>query len=308
MIALRAAACADADERWQVVDDGRVLADASLWATRPLRYAGLRAGIIGRYSAAERDAAAVLLAHAVERLRLAGCRYAIGPMDGDTWHGYRLVTDAGSEPPFFLEPANPVGYVDDFRRGGFATIEGYHSTLVTDLGAPDPRAERLAARFSGDGVTVRTIEMERFEDEIGALHALSLRAFANNVLYRPVDAETALALYAPLRPCIDPRFCLIAEDAGAIVGFVFAVPDVAQLRRTGTVDTVIVKTLARSPDRRYVGLGVLLADMIRERIHAAGYRRAIHALMHDANVSAAQSAKSARVVRRYALFGKEIAA
>ena len=32
---------------------------------------------------------------------------AVGPLDGSTWRRYRLVTERGVEPPFFMEPDNP---------------------------------------------------------------------------------------------------------------------------------------------------------------------------------------------------------
>jgi hypothetical protein len=37
-----------------------------------------------------------------------------------------------------------------------------------------------------------------------------------------------------------------------------------------------------------------------------GYTRAIHALMHDTNVSTRMSQKSARPIRRYALFARAL--
>jgi len=56
-------------------------------------------------------------------LRAAGCALAAGPVDGDTWHRYRLVTWSDGTPPFSLEPFSPLAAVAAWRGADFTPLE-----------------------------------------------------------------------------------------------------------------------------------------------------------------------------------------
>src|SRR5688572_2838826 len=117
-----------ADAQWLLVEpEGEVAARCSLWWRNPPAYPGQRLGVIGHYGASNGEAGAQLLALACEQLAVQGCTMAVGPMDGNTWQRYRLVTQQGQEPPFFLEPENPADWPDHFARGGFMTLARYFS-------------------------------------------------------------------------------------------------------------------------------------------------------------------------------------
>ena len=83
-----------------------------------------------------------------------------------------------------------------------------------------------------------------------------------------------------------------------------ALPDVLQAKRGHLVDTVIVKTVAVAPTLSGCGAGGALVALAHERARHLGFRRAIHALMHDGNVSGRISRRSADVFRRYVLLAR----
>jgi GNAT superfamily N-acetyltransferase len=87
----------------------------------------------------------------------------------------------------------------------------------------------------------------------------------------------------------------------------FALPDVLQARRSGAVDTVILKTIAVDPAVAGMGLGGVLMDLVQRTARRLGFTRAIHALMHEGNVSRRISHRYARQIRRYALFERRVA-
>src|SRR5262249_55020969 len=82
-------------------------AEALLWWTQVPSLPGETIGAIGGFQATSAVAATEVLSRSCVRLRSQGCTLAIGPMDGNTWRRYRFVTDAGTEPPFLLEPTHP---------------------------------------------------------------------------------------------------------------------------------------------------------------------------------------------------------
>lgn len=289
-----------------LVEAGGLAARASLFWHDVPQWPDARLGAIGHYAARGAAAGRAVLEAACAALAEADCGIAVGPMDGNTWRAYRLVTERGTEPPFLMEPANPEDWPRHFTAAGFAVIATYHSSLA-ELPLPvDPRLAQARARLEAAGVRVRELDRARFAEELERIFALSLASFARNFLYTPLTREEFLAQYLPYAERIDPRLVLVAEHAGRAVGFLFAIPDWLEAGRTGRAGTVIVKTVAVDPGRRHAGLGALLVGMAHERAAALGYRRVIHALMHDANNSSNISRRYARVMRRYALYARRL--
>jgi hypothetical protein len=287
------------DATMQQRRDGIVRARCSLWWRATPLHAGRRTGFIGAVESSDDRALVALLARAERRLHAAGCELAAGPVDGDTWHRYRLVTASDDTPPFALEPYSAPGAVAPWERAGFAPLETYASFRDDALGERDPRAPMLAARLREAGVTVRTLELARFDDELTQIHTLALRGFANAPLFAPIALGAFAALYRPVAPLLDPRLCPVAECDGRIVGVLFA------LRDPRAPGTVVLKTVVRDTDRRFAGLGFVLTDAARAAAHTLGATRAISALQHDGSV-ARSLATRAIPFRRYAVFGKEL--
>ncbi|MEZ4682040.1 MAG: GNAT family N-acetyltransferase [Caldilineaceae bacterium] len=289
---------------WCLVQGGKLGAICSVWTEEVPCVDSYRTAVLGHFFAQEPQAGIRLLDYACVRLREQGIDYVIGPMDGNSWHRYRLVTMAGERSPFLLEYYTPCDWPAIFTAAGFAPLAGYSSAQTATANYQDPSAAKFVARADKLGVTLRPFDPARAQTELTALYALSVQSFAHNVLYSPIDRHEFLALYTPLLPYIVPDLFLLAEHAGQLVGFVLAVPDYLQQARGAAIDTIIIKTLARHPARHYAGLGSYLAQAIHERAAALGYQTAIHALMHDDNASRIISDKSAQTIRRYALYGK----
>ncbi len=110
------------------------------------------------------------------------------------------------------------------------------------------------------------------------------------------------------RPYLRPELVLIAEKENRPVGFMLTVPDLLQARRGQAIDTVILKTVAVDPEQAGGGLGTLLVAHCQDEASRLGYRRAIHALMYEANNSRRISSHTARAIRRYTLFARSLEA
>lgn len=293
-----------ATETWCLIQDGKLGALCSLWTKNVTSVQGYKSAAVGHFFAQTPQAGAQILKHACERLMGLGFEYVVGPLDGDTWHSYRVVTEAGTAPPFFLEYYTPSDWPGIFAVAGFAQIATYRSSLAPTTNYVDRSAAKFATKTARLGLTLRPFNITNAEMELTALYALSIRSFAHNLLYAPIDLADFLALYMPLVPTIVPDLFLLAEEAGHLVGFVLAVPDYLQKARGEPIDTVVIKTVARHPQRRYAGLGSYLVREIHQRAATLGYSHAIHALMHDDNVSRVISDRTAQVIRRYTLYGR----
>lgn len=294
------------DRHVAAFEDGALVARCSCWWQRTPQRLDERIGLIGHYAAADRAAGLAVLARACAALASAGCTLAVGPMDGNTWRRYRFITSRGDAPPFFLEPDNPDDWPGHWLAGGFGPLGTYTSAVNEDLAVEDARTDAARDAMMDAGIAIRPIDPARAESELRRIFALSLEAFSGNFLYTPLDEQEFMAANRALWPHVRPELVLMAERGGDLVGFMFAVPDVLQASRGETIDTVILKTMAVGNGCRGMGLGGVLMDDVQRAARGLGFRRAIHALMHERNRSRTLSARYARTIRRYTLFARPL--
>jgi GNAT superfamily N-acetyltransferase len=278
----------------------------SLWWDVVPKLENERLAVIGHFQADCPAAGSLLLERACDRLWENGCTLAVGPMDGNTWRRYRVLTERGAEPSFFMEPDNPDFWSTAFEAANFSPLARYSSSLVTDLSRRDPRAERAWKRLQQVGVRIRHLHPDEFEEELLRIYEVSISSFTGNYLYTELPEAAFLSQYLPYKQNIVPELVLLAEQEGRPAGYLFAVPDFAEALRGQTIRTVIGKTLAILPGRSYGGLGVVLADALHERTRALGYTRLIHALQHDGNRSRNLTEFFGEVMRRYTLYARRL--
>ena len=283
-----------------------LVARCSCWWTQTPQRLDDRIGVIGHYAARDRVAGTELLARACGVLRDAGCTMAVGPMDGNTWRRYRFITERGDAPPFFLEPDNPEDWPSHWTGSGFSALATYTSSVNDDLSVEDAGSEAARDTLLDAGVSLRTFEPSRAEEELRRIFHLSLAAFSGNFLYTAVAEQEFMAGNRALLPYVRPELVLLAERAGDLVGFMFALPDMLQARRGEAVDTVVLKTMAVDQSCRGMGLGGVLMDDVQRAARGLGFRRAIHALMHETNRSRTLSDRYAHTIRRYTLFSRAL--
>jgi GNAT superfamily N-acetyltransferase len=282
-------------------------ARCSLWWNDVPPYGAERLGVIGHYAAATAEDGRTVLEAAASALAQQGCTFAVGPMDGNTWRRYRFVVDRGVEPPFFLEPTNPDDWPSHFTAAEFSPLSHYFSALNTDLTQTDERIPGIATRLEEVGVTLRAIDLTRFEQELQGVYSVAEVSFRNAFLYTPLSESAFSAQYHRIRQFVRPELVILAEHGDRLAGFAFSIPDVLEAARGASSRTAIIKTLAILPDPQYAGLGSLLTHRSHAAAAALGYDRVIHALMHESNRSRKISAHSGQTMRRYALFGRRLA-
>jgi L-amino acid N-acyltransferase YncA len=294
------------DVHFMLESGNALMARCSLWWNDTPTELNQKLGFIGHYAARDGEAARTLLGYACDELVKRGCGEAIAPINGSTWQSYRLITERGDELSFFLEFDHPESYLQHFQDNDFLPLTNYSSALNVDLLQTDSRLEKVAKRMMDLGIKIRSFEIQNFEQELHKIYELSVNSFRHNFLYTPIDEKRFSEQYSHVKPYLQPELILMAEEGEQLVGFLFAVPDLLQAKRGEAIDTVIIKTVAVLPGRAYAGLGSLLLMRGQAIAHALGYRRAIHALMHDDNKSRNISNRYAQTIRRYALFSKRL--
>jgi hypothetical protein len=283
--------------------------------------AGRPYGTLGSFEALEGHVEAVreLFEQAIGRLRDAGAGPILGPMDGDTWHRYRLNVGPWDTPPFLLEPYNPPYYEQLWTANGFALLERYFSKRIDPAGVV-ARLEARARDALAAGYRLRPLDPARFEAELGTIYDLSRRIFAGNFLYTEIPEEEFIQLYAGARALLDPDLVLFARSpAGEDVGFLFAYPDrfravaamrgergllakLRFLRHRREVDAVDFKTLGVLAGHRRSGVAAALFHEGHRRAVEKGFAHANHCLYKEGNPSGELDGGQGRVMREYRLY------
>ena len=139
------------------------------------------------------------------------------------------------------------------------------------------------------------------------MYTLVASSFHDNFLVSPINEEDFLEMNRGLRPYIQPELVLLAERENLLIGFAFAGPNWLQAQRGEEIDTLVLKTLAVHPTYRGQGLSTLLSERLGTVAYDLGYRRSIHALMHENNISRMMSKKyNTKIIRRYTLFVRHL--
>ncbi|MCP4660409.1 MAG: hypothetical protein GY856_33830 [bacterium] len=316
---------ADFHHRQQVliaVENGRPVARLIARLSPVLRDAeGRPFGLLAFFEACERpEAVATLFATAIAWLRDHGAGAIVGPMDGDTWHSYRLNVGPYGERPFLMEPYQPPYYPALWEQNGFEVLEGYHSKRVNDLAGVLPQLEPSYRRALAAGYRLERLGMKRFVAELERFHALSCEIFRHNFLYSEISRSDFVKLYSGARRLIDPDFVYFAvAPDGSDAGFLFAFPDrfravAAMHGRRGPLaalrflahrrrpDTVNLKSLGVVSPHRRSGLAAALMYCGYRTAREKGYTRANLCLIKDDNPSGGLEGGLGTLLRRYHLY------
>ncbi len=279
---------------------------AALWWRETPELDGGRIGAIGGFTAEDAVSARAVLATAEKKLCEAGCRIAVGPMNGNTWRRHRFVTDdCRGRGSFLMEPRNSPDFPKWWEDAGYTVISRYSSSLI-DLENTGDVAPELMSRLARAGVEILPLDAANFDAELMEIHALSVKSFSRNFLYTPLEQGTFLDAYRDIRERVDTDLVRIARRDSEVCGFVFGIPDLEGAAR-GEQPAVIVKTLAVDPQARCAGLGSLLVAGLHRIAQDKGYRESIHALQHETNTSLRITGRHhGEVLRRYALFSKSL--
>jgi hypothetical protein len=278
-------------------------------------------GMLGLFEALDGhpDAVARLFSESIQWLREIGAGPVVGPMDGDTWHRYRLSVGPWDEPPFLLEPYNPPWYEPLWTANGFGVLERYFSKRI-DPAAVVAHLEGWARDVLAAGYRLRPLDPARFRAELGTIYELSCRIFARNFLYTGISEGEFVKLYAGARALLDPDLVLFARSPqGEDAGFLFAYPDLFRavaamrgergllaklrfLRHRREADAVDFKTIGVLAEHRRSGVAAALFHGGHRRAVEKGYARANHCLYKEGNPSGDLDGGQGEVMREYRLY------
>ncbi|MBC7865130.1 MAG: hypothetical protein IAF38_19305 [Bacteroidia bacterium] len=251
----------------------------------------------------DREIAGKLFSSVVEEAKQAGKEILIGPMNGSTWDEYKWATNS-FENYYLTDLLHPAYYPQFAMENGFTPLADYFSQIDTDLKFDEGKLQRALDFTRSAGVTFRNMDLNNYENELDKLYNFCTLSFKNNFLYSGIEKEKFKEKYRPLKQLINPDLVFMAiDEKDEFRGLMFAFDNFPDKEKKG----IVLKTLARSPEKKYSGLGTILSCMLYERIRKKNYEYIIHAFMHQSNVSKNISDQfSGRPFKNYSLFQKKL--
>jgi len=250
----------------------------------------------------KKDVAKLLFEEAEKVTRNAGLRYIIAPINANTWNDYRLPL-SGETALFTGDNSQPLYLGDLFLDAGFKVIERYYSSKAS-LEKIHFSEIDIQQQLAQEGIFIRSLNDANFLDELRLLYPVCNRAFAHNPLFSETTWEAFLSRYLPMKPLLDfPHTLLAFDEENTLLALMICYRDQQDI----TGQTLVLKTIAKNPEKNIPGLMSRMGELLYAKAKAAGYTSIIHAMMHEANPSIRRSQQfGGTVLRTYGLFGKQL--
>ncbi len=234
-----------------------------------------------------------MLRAGVAWLRERGAGEIVGPCSFTPHHpNLGLLVENFDDDPVFGTPYNPVNYPGFLARLPLEKWRDLHA-FELDLSAdpPDRLARAAVESRAREGLTVRPLDLSRFDEDVEAARAVYNTAGpAAGLGFGAVGAAEWRFLVRSVRHVIDPALFLLLFEGDRAVGFAWALPDWNRVLkhlngRRFPFGWIKAALLRRSIDRaRLLWLGVLdpaerrgrsaaLIDAAWRALRARGYRR-----------------------------------
>ncbi|MEJ5201755.1 MAG: hypothetical protein WHV66_05930 [Anaerolineales bacterium] len=190
-------------------------------------------GLFGYYECTQDySAAQLLLETAREWLQINKMNVMRGPWSfvSQEWG---LVLEGFEPSPVIMAPYNPPYYNDQMTTFGLQKVKDllcYYISGSEGYQIPDRVLALTDIVARHNQIKTRQINMKRFDEEVRTLIDLSNRSIINNWGYSPVTEAEVQAMARDLKPVIQPKGVILAEDAkGNPIGFAIAIPDINTL-------------------------------------------------------------------------------
>jgi len=225
-------------------------------------------GFFGFFDCVENEnVARVLLDSAMEWLKAKKLQHVVGPVNFSTNDPCGLLIDGFHQPPQAMMTYNKPYYREYLERYGFHKRMDLYSYWFTDHTIPErvmTLARNIESRLNRNGITIRTIDVKRFKEEVRHIKKIYNDAWDKNWGFVPMTDKEFDYLAKDLKLVMDKDFVLIAEKNNEMIGFSLTLPNInevlIQVKRGRLLPTGIFKLLfgrKKIKTIRVLTLGVL---------------------------------------------------
>ena len=271
----------------------------------------------------EPEAVELLLCAACDWLGERGCRAArVSMLPGMQ---LPLTIDAYDAAPTIFHTFNPAYYHSYIKNGGFKSEKGAVQYQVRFTPALAERYQEMVKRAASSGVTLRSWDFDRLEQETEIFASLCNETFAGHWGYMPLPLAVMSGLTVEMKDFLAPDFTAFAEVDGQTAGFVYSLPDLNQAfhamrnksiedhpdelqQRLGEIDHGVLLIIGVKQSHRGQGINLALAARSYLAMIARGYKTASYTVVLDDNWPSRRTAEKlgARITRNFAVYRKDL--
>ena len=143
------------------------------------------------------------------------------------------VVEGFTPSPVVMAPYNPPGYNDHYTAFGLQKVKDllcWYVSASEGYRIPKRILDLTAAVQKRYQVRIRQLDMKQYDQEVKIIIELANSTIIDNWGYSPVTAAEVQAMARDMRPVLQPKGVLFAEDAyGKPIGFAITLPDVNTL-------------------------------------------------------------------------------
>lgn len=191
-------------------------------------------GFFGFFECVEDYAVAeALLETASETLRQKGMKGVRGPTNPSLNDTSGLLIDGFDRYPALLMPYNMPYYGDYLKQYGFERAMTMWAYYVHKKYVKTDKLRRGVSlvKRRNPNLSVRTLDMSRFDEEARTIMHIYNEAWSNNWGHVPMTDNEFAHLAADLKQIVEPRIIFFVEDEGTPVAFSVSLPDMNQALR-----------------------------------------------------------------------------
>ncbi|HKC68984.1 MAG TPA: hypothetical protein VKG26_12190 [Bacteroidia bacterium] len=233
-----------------------------------IKFTGKNEGFFGFFECIEDyEVAKKLFDAATEWVKKEGLTNVVGPTSISTNEIFGWHIDAFDLPPMMSMGYNKPYYSKFAEQYGFTKKVDFYAYYVTSEEVSE-KAIRISDAFENrlktKGITIRTVNMKKFKEEVDQAHLVFNSAWEKNEAFVPMTKNEFVHLCNDMKMVMDPNLCFVAEKDGKMIGFSFTFPDINQVlkgvKRGRLLPTGIFKLLfgrGKIDKMRVVVLGVI---------------------------------------------------
>lgn len=174
---------------------------------------------------------AALFAAAEGWLRERGRSHIMGPFNLSINEETGLLIDGFNTPPMIFMSHDPRYAATRIAEQGYGKAKDLIAYLFDMAAGMPPRIRKLMSRFRTTGMTVRHLDMSRFETEFAMVMEIFNDAWSENWSFVPFTDAELKHMAKGLKPLLDPRLTAIVEHEGRAVGFGILLPNLNEAIR-----------------------------------------------------------------------------
>jgi GNAT superfamily N-acetyltransferase len=212
-----------------------------------------------------------LLDAAGEWVRQRGCDVLRGPMSFSVNDECGLLVDGFDTPNTLMMPHNPPYYLTLLETAGFTKAKDLICLQGGNADHPVTPPERTARAveliLKRYGLTMRPLDMSRFQEEVELVKVLYNRCWELNWGFVPMTEAEIDNLAKQFKPVVVPRLVPFVEKDGEPVAFGLALPDLNQAlagNRNGGMFPAALTMLWKLKTRRITRARILLLGVLPE--------------------------------------------